>query len=332
MSIHHAGWRIFRRHGELVIDCEWPLLLIVVGLRPLIRSKTEMQPTGSTFAIVNQKGGVGKTTTAVNLSAALALLGHRILLIDLDPQGNSTSGVGASKGAGLGSMYDVLIGADPMFHVIRPSPVPRLDLAPSDVRLAGAEVELVPAIARENKLKNALKPIRDMYDVLVIDCPPSLGLLTVNALTAADGCLIPMQCEYYALEGLSALMTSIELIRRHLNPGLRISGVLLTMVDPRLKLCEQVAEEVKRHFGHQVFETAIPRSVRLAEAPSHGQPIFAYAADSRGAEAYLSLAHEVIGRIGLEPRWMERGLVGVAGPLATAAATPSEDGGDQTDG
>jgi len=291
-----------------------------------------MHPTGNTFAIVNQKGGVGKTTTAVNLSAALALLGHRILLLDLDPQGNSTSGVGVSKSAGPGSMYDVLIGGDPMFHVVRPTPVPRLDLAPSDVRLAGAEVELVPAIARESKLKNALKPIRDMYDVLVIDCPPSLGLLTVNALTASEGCLIPMQCEYYALEGLSALMTSIELIRRHLNPGLRISGVLLTMVDPRLKLCEQVADEVKRHFGHQVFETTIPRSVRLAEAPSHGQPIFGYAADSRGAEAYLSLAHEVVGRIGLEPRWMERGLVGVAGPFAPVAAIPSEDGGDQTDG
>src|SRR5437879_7066824 len=197
------------------------------------------QPTGNTFAIVNQKGGVGKTTTAVNLSAALALLGHRILLLDLDPQGNSTSGVGASKGAGLGTMYDVLIGADPMFHVIRPSPVPRLDLAPSDVRLAGAEVELVPAIARERKLTNALKAVRDMYDVLVIDCPPSLGLLTVNALTAADGCVIPMQCEYYALDGLSALMTSIELIRRHLNTIIRITGVPLTMLDRRRKRCEQ---------------------------------------------------------------------------------------------
>jgi chromosome partitioning protein len=272
---------------------------------------------------------VGKTTTAVNLSAALALLGQRILLIDLDPQGNSTSGVGVARASVRGSIYDVLISGDPMFHVIQPTAVPRLDLAPSDVRLAGAEVELVPAIARESKLKNALKAIRDMYDAMIIDCPPSLGLLTVNALTASEGCLIPMQCEYYALEGLSALMTSIELIRRHLNPGLRISGVLLTMVDPRLKLSEQVAEEVRRHFGHQVFETAIPRSVRLAEAPSHGQPIFGYASDSRGAEAYLSLAHEVIGRIGLEPRWIERALVEAAAPVA---ATSLEDGGNEANG
>jgi len=272
---------------------------------------------------------VGKTTTAVNLSAALAVLGHRVLLIDLDPQGNSTSGVGIAKPSVRVSMYDILIGGDPMFHVIQPTGVPRLDLAPSDIRLAGAEVELVPAIARETKLRNALRAIREMYDVLLIDCPPSLGLLTVNALAASDGCLIPVQCEYYALEGLSALLHSIELVRRHLNPSLVTTGVLLTMVDHRINLSAQVASEVRRHFSHQVFETVIPRSVRLAEAPSHGQPIFSYASDSKGAEAYLSLAYEVVGRIGLEPRWIAPSLAGVSSPVA---ATSPDDGGDDTHG
>ena len=196
-------------------------------------------------------------------------------------------------------MYDVLIGGDPMFHIIRPTAVERLDVAPSDVRLAGAEVELVPKIAREMKLRNAVRAVREMYDVVIVDCPPSLGLLTVNALTAADGCLIPMQCEYYALEGISSLMTTIDLIRRHLNQELKITGVLLTMVDARTRLSEQVAAEVKRHFGSQVFETTVPRSVRLAEAPSHGRPIFTYAPESRGAVAYLAVAREIAMRIGL---------------------------------
>jgi chromosome partitioning protein len=280
------------------------------------------------LAIVNQKGGVGKTTTAVNVSAALASLGHRVLLVDLDPQGNSTSGVGISRADLRMSMYDVLIGGDPMFHVIQRTAVERLDLAPSDVRLAGAEVELVPKIAREMKLKNAARAVLEMYDVLIVDCPPSLGLLTVNALTAANGCLIPMQCEYYALEGISSLLTTIELIRRHLNQELRITGVLLTMVDVRTRLSEQVADEVRRHFGGQVFEAVIPRSVRLAEAPSHGQPIFAYAPESRGAAAYLSVATEIAARIGLRrPEPVSHG-----GEVAAVHAASVEAGGDLVHG
>jgi chromosome partitioning protein len=288
--------------------------------------EAEPQPTGNTFAIVNQKGGVGKTTTAVNLSAALASLGHRVLLIDLDPQGNSTSGVGVARTGLTMSVYDVLVGGDPMFHVIRPTGVPRLDLAPSDVRLAGAEVELVPTIAREAKLRNAIRAVREMYDVLLIDCPPSLGLLTVNGLTAADGCLIPMQCEYYALEGLSALLTTIELIRRHLNPNLKVAGVLLTMVDQRTKLSEQVAAEVRRHFGGQVYQSVIPRSVRLAEAPSHGQPIMRYAPESKGAQAYLSFGGEFAERVGLTKDRSDSGLAGTSSAVAAASA---ELGGDE---
>jgi chromosome partitioning protein len=213
-----------------------------------------------------------------------------------------------------------------MFHVIRPTTVEHLDLAPSDVRLAGAEVELVPAIARETKLRNAIRAVRGMYDVIFIDCPPSLGLLTVNGLSAADGCLIPMQCEYYALEGLSALMTTVELIRRHLNPDLKITGVLLTMVDNRTKLSEQVAGEVRRHFGDQVFHSVIPRSVRLAEAPSYGQPIMAYAPESKGAQAYLGLGREFAERIGLRRVGEERGLTEVGAGVAAASAEP---GGDE---
>ncbi len=272
---------------------------------------------------------MGKTTTAVNLSAALASLGHRILLVDLDPQGNATSGVGIQRTGLRMSVYDVLIGGDPMFHVIQPTGVDRLDIAPSDVRLAGAEVELVPAIARESKLRNAIRSVREMYDVLFIDCPPSLGLLTINALTAADGCLIPLQCEYYALEGLSSLLTTIELIRRHLNPTLRVSGVLLTMVDPRTKLSDQVAGEARRHFGDQVYEAVIPRSVRLAEAPSYGQPILGYAPDSKGAVAYLNVAREVAARIGLSSRGADRGLVEVVGAVSAAS---SENGGEEQHG
>ncbi len=289
----------------------------------------ESHPTGNTFAIVNQKGGVGKTTTAVNLSAALASLGHRILLIDLDPQGNATSGVGISKASLRMSIYDVLVGGDPMFHVIQPTAQDHLDIVPSDARLAGAEVELVPAIARETKLRNALRAVREIYDVLMIDCPPSLGLLTINGLTAADSCLIPMQCEYYALEGLSSLLTTIDLIRRHLNPDLKIGGVLLTMVDNRTKLSDQVANEVRRHFGAQVFDSVIPRSVRLAEAPSYGQPITRYAPDSKGAAGYLSLAREVTGRIGLAAKRSATDLLEVPEAMAVASSEPG--GGERHD-
>lgn len=314
------------RAGNQDRDCESP--------RPSDRAnrtrnveETESRLTGNTFAIVNQKGGVGKTTTAINLSAALASIGHRILLLDLDPQGNSTSGVGVQRAGLTMSIYDVLVGGDPMFHAIRPTAVERLDLVPSDVRLAGAEVELVPTIAREAKLRNALRAVREMYDVLLIDCPPSLGLLTINALTAADGCMIPMQCEYYAMEGLTALSTTIELVKRHLNPDLAIAGVILTMTDQRTRLSEQVATEVRRHFGERVFASAIPRSVRLAEAPSYGQPVLHYASDSKGAEAYRSLAREVEERIGLAPTRTGTGR----DESAVLAAASYEPGGDDRD-
>ena len=258
-----------------------------------------MEPhlTGRTFAIVNQKGGVGKSTTAVNLGASLAFLGRRVLLVDIDPQGNSTSGVGISKAGLETSIYQVLAAEEPLPRAIRSTPTERLDVVPADLRLAGAEVELVPQIARETKLRTVLAPARERYEIILVDSPPSLGLLTINALTAADACLIPVQCEYYALEGLTQLMETISLIRRHLNPNLRVDGVILTMTDPRTKLSEQVADEVRRHFTDLVFTTEIPRSVRLAEAPSHGQPILSYAPTSRGTQAYMHLAEELLARM-----------------------------------
>jgi chromosome partitioning protein len=251
------------------------------------------------FAIVNQKGGVGKSTTAVNLGAFLASLGHHILIVDMDPQGNATSGAGVNKAAVDSSTYDAVVLERPLSGVIVATPTERLALAPADARLAAAEVQLVPQIGREFKLKSALAPVRDRYEVIFIDCPPSLGLLTVNALAASDACLIPVQCEYYALEGLTQLRETIALVRRHLNPGLRVAGVLLTMVDPRTKLSDQVSDEVRRYFGDLVFRTEVPRSVRLAEAPSYGQPVSAYAPGSRGAGAYAALAAEVAERFGL---------------------------------
>jgi len=273
---------------------------------------------------VNQKGGVGKSTTAVNLGASLATLGHRILLVDMDPQGNCTSGAGVNKAALEVSTYDAVVMGAPLPGVIVTTPTERLDIAPADARLAAAEVELVPQIARESKLKTALAPVRDRYDVILIDCPPSLGLLTVNALTAAEACLIPVQCEYYALEGLTQLVETIGLVRRHLNPGLRVAGVLLTMVDPRTKLSDQVSAEVRRHFADLVFRSEIPRSVRLAEAPSYGQPVSAYAPSSRGAAAYADLAVEVAERFGLRPR-LEAASAEAAGRAAAGRAAAGHD-------
>lgn len=265
-------------------------------------AEKEPAATAHAFAIVNQKGGVGKSTTAVNLGASLASLGHRILLVDLDPQGNCTSGAGVDKAALDSSTYDAVVMGAPLDGVIVATPTARLDVAPADARLAAAEVELVPQIGREFKLKSALVPVLGRYDVVLVDCPPSLGLLTVNALTAAEACLIPVQCEYYALEGLTQLLETIGLVRRHLNPSLRVAGVLLTMVDPRTKLSDQVGAEVRRHFADLVFNAEIPRSVRLAEAPSYGQPVGAYAPASRGAAAYAALAVEVAARFALEAR------------------------------
>jgi chromosome partitioning protein len=252
---------------------------------------------GHICAIVNQKGGVGKSTTAVNLGASLAFLGYRVLLVDMDPQGNSTSGLGISKIGLTCTTYDVLMGEVPIKEAILKTSVSRLEIVPSDLRLAGAEVELVPQIEREGKLREAISGVRPCYAAVVIDCPPSLGLLTVNALVAADSCIIPVQCEFYALEGLAQLIDTVSLVRKHLNPNLAVSGVVLTMTSSRTKLSEQVASEVRRHLGSLVFSTEIPRSVRLAEAPSYGKPVIQYAPSSRASSAYLELAHEFLERV-----------------------------------
>ena len=245
------------------------------------------------ICIANQKGGVGKTTTAVNLSACVAQLGKRVLLADIDPQGNATSGLGVNKNKLDLSVYDVLINDVDAAEAIRDTMIDGLKLLPSQVDLAGAEVELVNLLAREQRLKNALAPIRDQYDYIFVDCPPSLGLLTLNALTMADTLLVPIQCEYYALEGLSQLMNTVKLIRRNLNPRLEVEGVVLTMYDGRTNLSQQVVGEVKRFFKNKVYDTIIPRSVRLGEAPSFGLPISLYAPKSTGATAYEALAAEL---------------------------------------
>jgi len=249
---------------------------------------------GKIIAIANQKGGVGKTTTSVNLGACLAYIGKRVLLVDVDPQGNATSGIGIEKADVEHCIYDILVDDVEAKDVIKPTEVENLDIIPATIQLAGAEIELVPTISREVRLKRALEAVKDNYDYMVIDCPPSLGLLTINALTASDAVLIPVQCEYYALEGLSQLLNTVRLVQKHLNTDLTIEGVLLTMLDARTNLGIQVIDEVKKYFQDKVYKTIIPRNIRLSEAPSHGQPIIIYDPRSRGAEVYLDLAKEVV--------------------------------------
>ncbi|MDZ7774060.1 MAG: AAA family ATPase [Balneolaceae bacterium] len=251
---------------------------------------------GKVISIANQKGGVGKTTTAINLAASLAAIEHTTLVIDIDPQSNTTSGLGIEPKTVSSSIYEVMVGGVDATDAIRETELPFLDLIPSHINLVGAEIEMIDRQERERILQKAIASLRDKYDVIIIDCPPSLGLLTINSLTASDSVIIPVQCEYFALEGLGQLLNTIKIVRQHLNTGLEIEGVLLTMFDTRTRLSDQVAEEVRKYFEDRVFKSVIARNVRLAEAPSFGKPALLYDSTSTGAKNYLSLARELIHR------------------------------------
>ena len=246
------------------------------------------------IAVANQKGGVGKTTTAVNWAACLAKEGRKVLLVDSDPQGNATSGLGFDKRDIKKCVYDTLINDVPMAEALKHTAYENLDIIPATIQLAGAEIELVSLMNREGRLKNALEHVKHDYDYVIIDCPPSLGLLTINALTAASSVMIPVQCEFYALEGITMLMNTIQLVQRNLNPALKLEGVVMTMFDSRTNLAQDVVEEVKKYFKTKMYKTIVPRNVRLSEAPSHGMPVIDYDSKSKGAQVYMELAQEVI--------------------------------------
>ena len=256
----------------------------------------EVHYMGKIISFTNQKGGVGKTTTCINLAAYVAAMGKKVLVLDLDSQGNATSGLGIEKNKDLKTIYDVISGDTSLDEVIKPTLLENLDIIPATVDLAGAEIEMVQMPQREKIIKGILEPAKNSYDFIMIDCPPSLGLITVNALTASDSIIIPIQCEFFPLEGLTQLMNTIKLIKYHLNPTIDIEGVVMTMKDKRSNLTAQVSDEILKFFGKRVFFTYIPRNIRLAEAPSHGEPILVYEPYSKGAEAYMSLAEEFLDR------------------------------------